>query len=246
MEDSKTKYIGKNALLYVWNKIKTLLNNKVDKEEGKVLSTNDFTDEYKDKVDNAGNGKYTDLPDKPQINNHELASGNNTLEDLGIEIPDVSGLAQQKDLETHTQNSTIHVDEEQKQKWDAKADKSDIPTDYVSESELEKKGYATETFVTNKNYQNDTQVQEAISRAIAGIAGIDFSVVEQLPDSGEKGIIYLVSNNGKPQNIYDEYIWIEDKFEKIGTTDIDLSQYLKTEDLITITNEEIDEIIVAE
>lgn len=246
MEDSKTKYIGKNALLYVWNKIKTLLNNKVDKEEGKVLSTNDFTDEYKNKVDNAGNGKYTDLPDKPQINSHELASGNNTLEDLGIEIPDVSGLAKQKDLDTHIQDSAVHVDEEQKQKWDAKADKSDIPSDYISESELEGKGYATETFVTDKNYQNDTQVQAAINKAISGITGIDFSVVEQLPDSGEKGIIYLVSNNGKPQNIYDEYIWVEDKFEKIGTTDIDLTEYLKKEDLVEITNGEIDEIIGTE
>ena len=72
MEDNKKEYIGKNALLYVWNKIKTLLGNKVDKEKGKGLSTNDFTDDYKNKIDNASSGKYTDLPDKPQINNHEL------------------------------------------------------------------------------------------------------------------------------------------------------------------------------
>ena len=31
--------------------LKDALDNKVDKEEGKGLSTNDFTDEYKDKVD---------------------------------------------------------------------------------------------------------------------------------------------------------------------------------------------------
>lgn len=34
--------------------IKEALANKVDKEDGKQLSTNDFTDEYKQKIDSIG------------------------------------------------------------------------------------------------------------------------------------------------------------------------------------------------
>ena len=45
MADNKKKYIGENALSYFWLKIKGFLNNKVDKVEGKGLSTNDLTDE---------------------------------------------------------------------------------------------------------------------------------------------------------------------------------------------------------
>jgi hypothetical protein len=52
-----------------------------------------------------------------------------------------------------------------------------------------------------------------------------------LPDVGETGILYLVpSDDPDTSNIYDEYIWtIQDGstygWEKIGTTDVDLTGY---------------------
>lgn len=45
-----SKYLDNNGLLYLWTKIKTLVGGKVDKEEGKGLSTNDFTDADKSKL----------------------------------------------------------------------------------------------------------------------------------------------------------------------------------------------------
>lgn len=39
-----SKYLDQNGLLYLWGKIKSALGDKVDKVEGKGLSTNDFTD----------------------------------------------------------------------------------------------------------------------------------------------------------------------------------------------------------
>jgi len=65
-----------------------------------------------------------------------------------------------------------------------------------------------------------------VANGIAGIQGISYSVVTSLPASGEAGVIYLVSNSGSSNNSYDEYIWVNNSFEKIGTTDIDLSGYL--------------------
>lgn len=45
-----SKFLDENGLLYLWGKIKTLVGGKVDKVEGKGLSTNDFTSEEKAKL----------------------------------------------------------------------------------------------------------------------------------------------------------------------------------------------------
>lgn len=59
------------------------------------------------------------------------------------------------------------------------------------------------------------------------------------------GAIYLIGKiktllSGSGQNIYDEYIWVNEKFEKLDTRGIDLSGYMKTSDMAAITNAEID------
>lgn len=94
---------------------------------------------------------------------------------------------------------------------------------------------------------NDTQaantafVKAAIAAAVGDITSFEQIVVEQLPETGEKGYIYLVDNNGNEEdNFYDEYIWVGNDFEHIGTTKTDLTGYLKEEDLEDVTTEEID------
>lgn len=100
-------------------------------------------------------------------------------------------------------------------------------------------------FTNDSKFQTEQQVAYAISNAIANIQGISYSIVTQLPGTGEAGVIYLISNSGNNPNSYDEYIWITDKFEKIGTTDVDLSGYVQESDLVAITNEEIDNIVAS-
>ena len=43
-------FLDKDGLLYLWSKIKTMLGGKVDKVEGKGLSSNDFTTAEKNKL----------------------------------------------------------------------------------------------------------------------------------------------------------------------------------------------------
>lgn len=95
------------------------------------------------------------------------------------------------------------------------------------------------------DYKTGTEVQNAIDSAISGITGIDFQIVSSLPTTGEKGVIYLVSNSGSGTDVYDEYIWLSDnnKFEKIGSTDVDLTNYWSKSELTTITNGDIDIIV---
>lgn len=87
-----------------------------------------------------------------------------------------------------------------------------------------------------------TETDTAISNAVSGITSIRYEIVQALPQTGTPGVIYLISNSGTGQNIYDEYIYTNGAFEKIGTTDVDLSGYVQTSDLVAITNSEIDTI----
>lgn len=67
-------------------------------------------------------------------------------------------------------------------------------------------------------------VDDAISAAATG----EFQVVEDLPDSGNAGVIYLVEHSHGSGDGYDEYIYVEGAWEKIGNTDIDLSNYVNS------------------
>lgn len=98
---------------------------------------------------------------------------------------------------------------------------------------------------TNLKIPSAKAVYDAIQDAISGITGISFEIVQTLPATGATGTIYLVPNSGSTPNIYDEYIWIasSSSFEKIGTTDVDLSGYVQSSEMVSITNAEIDTIV---
>lgn len=67
-----------------------------------------------------------------------------------------------------------------------------------------------------------------VKSAIESLAAISmFKVVEALPQTGETNIIYIVKPAGKTEGPYEEYIWVDNKWEKIGDTDIQLENYYK-------------------
>lgn len=115
--------------------------------------------------------------------------------------------------------------------------------DSVDWANVQNKPTSVSEFTNDSGYQTKSEVNTLITNAIANIQGITYSIVAGLPTTGEAGVIYLVSNSGANPNSYDEYIWIVDKFEKIGTTDVDLSGYVQDTDLVAITNSEIDTLI---
>lgn len=73
--------------------------------------------------------------------------------------------------------------------------------------------------------------EEYVKQLISTIQTASFEVVDSLPESDIKSnAIYLVpSNISGLNNIYDEYIYVNDKWELIGNTSIDLSQYATKE-----------------
>lgn len=96
---------------------------------------------------------------------------------------------------------------------------------------------------TDTQYPSAKCVYDAIQDAIGSVTGLNFEVVQTLPATGTAGTIYLVPNSGTAPNIYDEYIWITNAFEKIGTTAVDLSGYVQKTEMVAITNAEIDTIV---
>lgn len=98
----------------------------------------------------------------------------------------------------------------------------------------------------DSGYQTESQVSSSIATALGNITGISFRIVDadhDIPETGENGVIYLIPCSHSDENdSYDEYAWISsiNKFEKIGNTDVDLSGYIKEDDLAPITTSEID------
>lgn len=78
---------------------------------------------------------------------------------------------------------------------------------------------------TSTNLPTGKAVSAMINAKIGSVVQIRYEVVEVLPGAGEVGVIYLVPHTHGVKDIYDEYIYVNGSFEKIGNTDIDLSSY---------------------
>lgn len=101
---------------------------------------------------------------------------------------------------------------------------------------------------------SNADINTLIQAALAGFERISFQKVNSyadLPVTGSNGVIYLVPNSGSAPNVYDEYIWYTDSsttpatsgYEKIGTTELDLSGYVQKTDIHLLTNNEIISIV---
>lgn len=87
-------------------------------------------------------------------------------------------------------------------------------------------------FTNDANYINQTQLNTAISN----INSFNVQVVASLPTTNiDTHTIYFISNSGSGQNIYDEYMYLNNTWEKIGTTDVDLSGYLTSSDFTNVS-----------
>ena len=89
---------------------------------------------------------------------------------------------------------------------------------------------STVSNLTNYYLKAETYTQSEVNNLIGQIKTIQIVVVDNLPTTGESNKIYLVPKSGsESNNSYYEYIWVSNtsKFEKIGDTEIDLSNYLQ-------------------
>lgn len=63
-------------------------------------------------------------------------------------------------------------------------------------------------------------------------------IVEQLPTTGEDGALYLIKKeNASDEDLYNEYIYADGKWNLIGNTHIDLSEYYTIDEIDNLLNE---------
>lgn len=88
-------------------------------------------------------------------------------------------------------------------------------------------GYITKAVSDLENYykKSETYTQTEITTLIQQARSATFQIVQTLPSTGEANVIYLLPKSGTAGDVYDEYLWLSGAWEKIGTTEIDLSDY---------------------
>lgn len=105
-----------------------------------------------------------------------------------------------------------------KQNYIDELSEEEISTFHISLGEYYKKSYIDDSFYTKSEL--DTKFDSLV--------GFTVSIVSELPSTGENGVMYLVpSADGETGNTYIEYIWVDNKFERIGdtTTKVNLTDY---------------------
>lgn len=170
------------------------LNNKVDKEVGKGLSSNDFTNALKDKLDGIASGAEVNVQS-------DWSQSDNTADDFIKNKP--------------TKLSDFSND-----------------TNFITN---------TVSNLTSYYLKSETYTQAEVNALIAGISGLTYLVVQTLPTQDiSTTTIYLVPKaTAQTDNVYDEYLYINNAWECIGSTTVDLSNYYTKSQTDTLLNAKV-------
>lgn len=97
---------------------------------------------------------------------------------------------------------------------------------------------------TNANAAGTKAVYDFVTKAIADVSGFHAEIVSELPAVGQTNILYLLAKSSAASGDgYDEYLYINGAWERVGSTNIDLSGYVQASEMHAITNTEITAIV---
>lgn len=288
------KYLDDNGLLYLIQKIKGWLSYKVDKVDGKGLSTNDYTTAEKNKLSgiSAGaeanvNADWNSASGDSQILNKPFNSiGAGLSVTGGVLSADGGGVADSVDWEnvvgrpeniSYFNNDINYANI----RFCQSLDEITLPVEFTTlycVSTLE--GITTHIYVgpeggyipialtkeelntilsnyalksaipTNNNqltngagYQTAADVETAINSKLSSVLKYKGTVANysDLPANAQTGDTYNITNASSYNNAGDNAAWNGSDWDILSGT-IDLSGYVETDDLVSITNAEIDTI----
>lgn len=228
------KFLDLNGLLYFWNKVKTYVdnagNNKVDKEVGKGLSTNDYTNEEKAKLQGLNN--YT----LPKASTDTLG---------GIKVGAGLSITGEGILSATGGGTADAIN------WENVVGRPTNISAFTNDA-----GYQTasdvESTVTGKGYQTAGDVNAKLAdyakkTDVSSVYKYKGSVenYEGLPVSDQQvGDTYNVkaADNSHGIKAGDNVVWDGSAWDVLSGT-VDLSGYMQEADLVAINNGEIDGVI---
>lgn len=265
---AEKKFLDDNGLLYLWTKIK---NAFVTKESGKGLSENDYTTTEKQKLAGveAGANKTTIenvLTSDSADNALSAAQGKalkKAIDSITTDIGQMGGGDMMK--ATYDSDGDGIIDSAANaSKLDGKAPSyyaaaEDIPEN-VSDLNNDA-GYITGNDISGKadkattlagygisDAYTATQTDNKIAEAMANAGHLKREIVTTLPEvskANDHTIYMVLDSEGDGDNKYIEYMLVNGAFERTGSSDVDLSGYLQTSDVTSITNSEIDTIVAS-
>lgn len=212
---SKEKMAELLALLKskIPTKISQLTNDSSFVEDAAYVHTdNNYTNQDKTKLQG--------------LNNYTLPTASSTVKGgvkIGANI-------------TVTEDGTISVTAVS---WDNVQGKPTKLSQFTNDS-----GFITKSVTDLANYYTKTESysKAEVNALIGDLKTIQIEKVTQLPSTGESNYIYLVPASPETgENHHIEYIWVaaENRFEPIGDTKIDLTNYWSKTELREVTTSEV-------
>lgn len=245
------KLISTNELQYFWQKLKALFADKVDKVEGKALSSNDFTSALKTKLDGLSN--YT----------HPTSSGNKHIPAGGASGKILRWSAEGTATWGDDVNTTYTAMTGATTTADGTSGLTPVPVKGAANRYLRSDGTWVVPPDTNTTYSVATTskdglmakadktkldavptpstiaTQTYVAQQVAAAGHVKKAIVASLPAAGsaDDNTIYMIAKGDpKSGNGYNEYMLIEGAFELIGDTATVIE---------TATNADIDNIMAS-
>lgn len=235
MAREKDTYLNREGLEYYHRKIKGEFATKTELEQGLSEKQDVLTS------DNAGNGIAITTD---QSGNVVISSTQNSAEWGNI----TGDITDQTDLVDYISDNggkidSISVNGSPQTIVNKNVDIT-VPT---ATSDLNNdSGFITNTVNNLVNYylKSETYTQEEVNSLIGAISTIDIRVVEELPTTDiSTTTIYLVPiETSEENNVYEEYIYVNNSWELIGTTQVDLSDYYTKTQVDGLLDDKVDKI----
>ena len=201
---------------------------------GDITNGNDISlNGLKTLIDNINefSGDYNDLTNKPTIptTTNELVNDSNFVSDPNYTHTDNNYTTVDKDkLATIQEGANVNVQVD----WNAT---NTISDDYIKNKPTNLSQFTNDSlFITNtvsnlSNYyvKNDTYTKDEVNTLIGNIPALSVLVVDTLPTENiSTSTIYLMPKEVSEENdVYNEFMYINNQWEHIGSTQVDLSDY---------------------
>lgn len=211
-------FLDNTGLEYVWQKLKALLAGKVDKVEGKGLSTFDLTAALKSNYDAAyAHSQAAHAPSTAeknsivgvQVNGSDLTPDSSRK--VNVAVP--TGALADKDEVTETDLNAALREKVNAASEGNHSHLNKAVLDLIEQADLDK----LDAIPTPSSLATQTYVAQQVAAA----GHLKKAIVDELPSASEaaENTIYMVpKTSASGDQSYDEYMKINDALEKIGDT----------------------------